>query len=95
MEYGWVHVGLLVVLILLILNLIRNMRSVAATRSFKDMWKDSPEVTALMKRENLKDEHEVQSYFVRRMEKFINSRAKRSSAGTRYSTAAVSRRTRP
>jgi hexosaminidase len=43
----------------------------------KDMWKDSPEVASLMEREHLKDEHEVQSYFVRRIEKFINSKGKR------------------
>ncbi len=30
-----------------------------------------------MKRENLKDEHEVQSYFVRRIEKYINSKGKK------------------
>ncbi|HNQ13970.1 MAG TPA: family 20 glycosylhydrolase [Pyrinomonadaceae bacterium] len=43
----------------------------------KDHWKESPEVQELMKRENLKDEHEVQSYFVRRMEKHINSKGKK------------------
>ena len=43
----------------------------------KDMWKDSPEVKDLMARENLKDEHEVQSYFIRRIEKFINSKGKK------------------
>ncbi len=43
----------------------------------KDQWKDSPEVKELMARENLKDEHEVQSYFIRRMEKFINSKGKK------------------
>lgn len=43
----------------------------------KDFWKDSTEVRDLMKRENLKDEHEVQSYFIRRMEKFINSKGKK------------------
>jgi hexosaminidase len=43
----------------------------------KDHWKESPEVQELMKRENLKDEHEVQSYFIRRMEKFINSKGKK------------------
>ncbi len=42
----------------------------------KDHWKESAEVQELMKRENLKDEHEVQSYFIRRMEKFINSKGK-------------------
>ena len=43
----------------------------------KDMWKESPEVKELMAREGLKDEPEVQSYFVRRMEKFINSKGKK------------------
>jgi len=43
----------------------------------KDFWKQSPFVQDLMKRENLKDEHEVQSYFVRRIEKFINSKGKK------------------
>jgi hexosaminidase len=43
----------------------------------KDHWKESAFVQALMKRENLKDEHEVQSYFVHRIEKFVNSRGKK------------------
>jgi hexosaminidase len=43
----------------------------------KDHWKESPFVQDLMKRENLKDEHEVQSYFVRRIEKYINSKGKK------------------
>jgi hexosaminidase len=43
----------------------------------KDFWKESPFVQELKARENLKDEHEVQSYFVRRIEKFINSKGKR------------------
>lgn len=43
----------------------------------KDHWKESPFVQGLKKKENLKDEHEVQSYFIRRIEKFINSKGKR------------------
>jgi len=43
----------------------------------KDFWKDSPFVQELKQKENLKDEHEVQSYFIRRIEKFINSKGKR------------------
>lgn len=43
----------------------------------KDFWKDSAYVQELKKRENLKDEHEVQSYFIRRIEKFINSKGKK------------------
>jgi hexosaminidase len=43
----------------------------------KDHWKESAFVQELKKKENLKDEHEVQSYFVRRIERFINSRGKK------------------
>lgn len=43
----------------------------------KDHWKESPFVQDLMKRENLKDEHEVQSYFIRRMERYVNSKGKK------------------
>ncbi len=43
----------------------------------KDHWKESAFVQDLMKRENLKDEHEVQSYFVRRIEKHVNSKGKK------------------
>jgi hexosaminidase len=43
----------------------------------KDYWKESAFVQELKKRENLKDEHEVQSYFVRRIEKFVNSKGKK------------------
>jgi hexosaminidase len=43
----------------------------------KDHWKESAFVQELKKRENLKDEHEVQSYFVRRIERFLNSRGKK------------------
>lgn len=43
----------------------------------KDHWKESAFVQELKRRENLKDEHEVQSYFVRRIEKHINRRGKK------------------
>jgi hexosaminidase len=43
----------------------------------KDHWKESAFVQELKKQENLKDEHEVQSYFIRRMEKYINSKGKK------------------
>lgn len=43
----------------------------------KDHWKESAFVQDLMKRENLKDEHEVQSYFVRRIERYVNSKGKK------------------
>lgn len=43
----------------------------------KDHWKESTFVQELKQKENLKDDHEVQSYFVRRMEKLINSKGKK------------------
>ncbi len=39
----------------------------------KDDWKASEFCQDLIKKEGLKDEHELQSYFIKRMEKFINS----------------------
>ncbi|MCG8384492.1 MAG: beta-N-acetylhexosaminidase [Cytophagales bacterium] len=39
----------------------------------KDRWKESQYAQDLIKREGLKDEHELQSYFVRRIEKFLNA----------------------
>ncbi len=38
----------------------------------KDEWKESKYAQELMSREGLKDEHELQSYFIRRIEKFLN-----------------------
>lgn len=43
----------------------------------KNNWEKSANVQALMKREGLKDQMEVQSYFVRRMQKIINSKGKK------------------
>lgn len=43
----------------------------------KNFWEKNPQVLALMKRENLKDMHEVQSYFVKRVEKIIQSKGKK------------------
>ena len=43
----------------------------------KDAWKASPLAQEVIKREGLKDEHELQSYFIRRIEKFLNSKGKR------------------
>jgi hexosaminidase len=43
----------------------------------KNNWENSPNVQALMKKEGLKDQMEVQSYFVRRMQKIINSKGKK------------------
>ena len=43
----------------------------------KNNWEKSPNVQALMKKEGLKDQMEVQSYFVKRMQKIINSKGKK------------------
>jgi hexosaminidase len=43
----------------------------------KDAWKKSDFCQNLMKKEGLKDEDELQSYFIKRMEKFINSKGRR------------------
>jgi len=42
----------------------------------KNRWKSCDKCQQRIKDENLKDEHELQSYFVKRMEKFINSKGK-------------------
>ena len=42
----------------------------------KVRWKNCADCQALMKKEGLKDEHELQSYFISRIEKFLNSKGK-------------------
>ncbi|MER3471220.1 MAG: beta-N-acetylhexosaminidase [Chitinophagaceae bacterium] len=39
-------------------------------------WKRCPNCQARIKQLNLKDEHELQSYFIQRMEKYVNSKGK-------------------
>lgn len=43
----------------------------------KDFWINNPAIKALMKKEGLKDMHEVQSYFVKRVEKILKSKGKK------------------
>jgi hexosaminidase len=43
----------------------------------KDRWKESPDAQAVIQREGLKDESELQSYFIRRIERFIASKGRR------------------
>lgn len=43
----------------------------------KDHWKESEFVQELKRRENLKDEYEVQSYFIRRIERHLSKRGKK------------------
>jgi hexosaminidase len=43
----------------------------------KNRWKECPKCQQRIKGEGLADEHELQSYFIKRMEKFINSKGKK------------------
>ncbi|RPD40990.1 family 20 glycosylhydrolase [Chitinophaga barathri] len=43
----------------------------------KDRWKTCPKCQARMKALGLKDEHELQSYFIQRMEKYLNGKGKK------------------
>ncbi len=43
----------------------------------KESWKRSPFCQQLIKDNNLKDEHGLQSYFIQRIEKYINSKGKK------------------
>lgn len=42
----------------------------------KTRWKECTHCQALIKKEGLKDEHELQSYFIKRIEKFANSKGR-------------------
>jgi hexosaminidase len=43
----------------------------------KDQWEASPRVRELMKKEGLKDGHEVQSYFIKRVEKILEKKGRK------------------
>jgi hexosaminidase len=43
----------------------------------KTYWKESPFCQQLIKDKNLKDEHGLQSYFIQRIEKYVNSKGKK------------------
>lgn len=43
----------------------------------KERWKTCPKCQGRMKAEGLKDEHELQSYFIQRIEKFVNSKGRK------------------
>jgi hexosaminidase len=50
---------------------------VGGDESPKENWKRSAFCQQLIKNKNLKDEHGLQSYFIQRMEKYINSKGKK------------------
>lgn len=43
----------------------------------KDQWKKDPHAQEVIKREGLKDEHELQSWFIKRMDNFLDKRGRR------------------
>ena len=49
---------------------------IGGDESPKTRWKSCATCQAKIKKENLKDEHELQSYFIKRIEKYVNSKVK-------------------
>ena len=49
----------------------------AVTRCPKTRWKECPVCQKRIAEEGLEDEHELQSYFMKRIERFVNSRGRR------------------
>lgn len=49
---------------------------IGGDESPKTRWRTCPKCQKRIKDNNLKDEHELQSYFIQRMEKYINSKGK-------------------
>lgn len=50
---------------------------IGGDESPKTRWKECVHCQSVIQRENLKDEHELQSYFITRMEKFVNSKGRK------------------
>jgi hexosaminidase len=50
---------------------------IGGDEAYKGYWGKSEKVQKLMKRENLKDLDEVQSYFIKRVQKIVNSKGKK------------------
>ena len=50
---------------------------IGGDESPKESWKRSPFTQQLIKEKGLKDEHELQSYFIQRIEKYLNSKGKK------------------
>jgi hexosaminidase len=49
---------------------------IGGDESPKTRWKECPQCQAVIQKEGLKDEHELQSYFIEKIEKFVNSKGK-------------------
>ena len=54
-----------------------NYIHIGGDESPKVRWKVCPNCQKRIKEENLKDEHELQSYFIQRIEKFVNSKGRK------------------
>ncbi len=50
---------------------------IGGDEAYKENWKKCPKCQQRIKDEDLKDVHELQSYFIRRIEKYLNSRDRR------------------
>ncbi len=50
---------------------------VGGDEATKEYWKASPQIQKKIKDLKLKDEHELQSYFIQRIEKFLNAKGKK------------------
>lgn len=50
---------------------------VGGDEAWKGFWKECPKCQALMKKEKLKDENELQSYFIRQMEQLLKKHGKK------------------
>ena len=50
---------------------------VGGDEAAKDQWRASPRIQARMRELGVKDEHALQSYFIQRMEKFLNAQGRR------------------
>jgi len=50
---------------------------IGGDEAIKDQWKASDRIQQRIKELGLKDEHELQSYFITRMEKFINAKGRK------------------
>lgn len=50
---------------------------VGGDEALKEQWESSPRIKARMKEFGIKDAHELQSYFIQRMEKFINAKGRK------------------
>ncbi|HEU4655826.1 MAG TPA: beta-N-acetylhexosaminidase, partial [Steroidobacteraceae bacterium] len=50
---------------------------VGGDEAVKDQWQASPKIQAQMRKLGIKDEHALQSYFIQRLEKFLNAHGRK------------------